>query len=171
MNTEPIVVAGATGYLGQHVVRTLHERGARVRALARSADKLKDVSAQCHEVVVAQATQPKTLVGLFEGANTAFSSIGIRHLKRRPTYEEVDYQANINLIEAAERAGVKRFVFVSILNGDKLRQTSPLIDARERVVDRLRGSSMEGVILRPTGFFNDMGDYLQMARQGSWLEF
>lgn len=164
------VVAGATGYLGKHVVRALHARGARVRALARDEARLGDARDACDEVVIAQATRPETLAGLFEGADVAFSSVGIRHVHRRPSYEEVDFQANINLVEAAERAGVRRFVFVSVVEGDTLRASSPLIDARERVVDRLRASSMEAVILRPTGFFNDMGDFLKMAASGrAWL--
>lgn len=164
------VVAGATGYLGGHVVRALHRRGAWVRALARDEARLGDARAACDEVVIAQATRPETLGALFEGAEVAFSSVGIRHFHRRPTYEEVDLQANLNLVEAAERAGVRRFVFVSVVEGDTLRTTSPLIDARERVVDRLRASSMTSVILRPTGFFNDMGDFLKMAASGrAWL--
>jgi uncharacterized protein YbjT (DUF2867 family) len=44
------------------------------------------------------------------------------------------------------------------------------VDARERVVDRLRESRMESIILRPTGFFNDMGDFFKMAQKGKvWL--
>jgi uncharacterized protein YbjT (DUF2867 family) len=165
-----VVVAGATGYLGGYVVRALHSAGWRVRALARHESKLKPVREFCDDVFVAQATQRETLGGLFDGAEAAFSSIGIRSFSRRPTYEEVDYGANINLLEEAEAAGVRRFVFVSVLDGDIARRVSPLVDARERVVDRLRASSMEDVVLRPTGFFNDMGEIFEMARRGRvWM--
>ncbi len=57
-----------------------------------------------------------------------------------------------------------------MLDGQTLRHSSPLVDARERVDDRLRSSPMETVVIRPTGFFNDMGAYLSMARRGCvWL--
>jgi len=164
------VVAGATGYLGQHLVRALHRDGWAVRALARDAQRLREVRELCEDVFVGEATKRQTLDGLFADADVAFSSIGIRHFRRRPTYEEVDYQANLNLVEAAEEAGVRRFVFVSVLDGAEVREVSPLVDARERVVERLTKSPMEAVVLRPTGFFNDMGDFFQMAQRGKvWL--
>jgi uncharacterized protein YbjT (DUF2867 family) len=168
--TGTAVVAGATGYLGRHVVRALHGAGWSVRALVRDPARLSGVEDQCDDIRVAEATMRGSLGDLFKGADAAFSSIGIRHFRRHPTYEQVDFQANINLVEAAEAAGVGRFMFVSLLEGGVHRGLSPLVDARERVVDRLKKSPMSSSILRPTGFFNDMGDFFTMARKGKvWL--
>lgn len=163
---ETVVVAGATGYLGGHVVQAARGAGYRVRGLARDASRLGPVD----EAFVARATDPASLEGLFDGASIAFSSIGVRHVRRRPTIWEVDMQANLNLVDAAERAGVRRFVFVSVLGGDTLRDRFPAAEARERVVDRLRRSDMSFAVLRPSGFFNDMLETLEMAKRGRvWL--
>ncbi len=165
-----VVVAGSTGYLGRCVVRALSETGWSVTALVRDPDRLNEAAAYCDEVFVGQATDPSTLDGLFDGATAAFSSIGIRHFRRRPTFEDVDYRANINLAEAAAAAGVKRYVFVSVFDGERAKMDSPLVAAREKVVDWLKQSPMEEVIFRPTGFFNDMGEILEMARKGKvWV--
>jgi uncharacterized protein YbjT (DUF2867 family) len=165
-----IVVAGATGYLGRHVVQALHRHGWWVRALARDEARLGKARASCDEVFVGHATRRDSLAGLCEGADVVFSSIGVRNFRRRPTYEEVDFGANRDLVELAESAGVERFVFVSLLDGEEHRSASRLVDARERVVDRLRRSSMQATVLRPTGFFNDMGEVFEMARRGRvWL--
>ena len=164
------LVAGATGYLGGYVIRALHRDGWKIRALARDDGKLGDLRELCDEVFVGEATKAESIAGLCDGMDAAFSSIGIRHFRRTPTFEEVDYQANLNVVRQAEVAGVQRFVFVSVLGGHELRSTSPLVDARERVVDALALSSMRAVILRPTGFFNDMGDFFEMAERGKvWL--
>lgn len=164
------LVAGATGYLGQYVVRALAREGWKIRALARDESRLGEVLNLCDDVFVGEATDPQSLLGLCEGIDAVFSSIGIRHFHRTPTYEDVDYRANLNIVESAQEANVRRFVFVSVLRGEEIRASSPLIDARERVVDALRNSSMESVILRPTGFFNDMSDYFKMAQKGKvWL--
>jgi uncharacterized protein YbjT (DUF2867 family) len=117
-------------------------------------------------VVVAHPTDPATLDGLFDGADAAFSSIGVRSFKGRPTFREVDEAANLNLVEAAEQAGVGRFVFVSVLHANQFRASSPLLEARERVVDRLRSGPMTTTIIRPTGFFNDLVAFLDMAKRG-----
>lgn len=169
--TRPtVVVCGATGYLGRHVVQAVHGDGWRVRALVRDPARLGDAAPFCDEVFVGHPTDPATLDGLFEGADAAFSSIGVRSFKRRPDFRDVDERANLHLVDAAEAAGVDRFVFVAILRGDELRSHSPLIEARERVVDRLRTSSMTETIIRPTGFFNDLGVFRDMAARGRvWL--
>lgn len=167
---ELVVVAGATGYAGGHVARALHAAGYRVRALSRSESKAEALREFCDEVFVGQATEPETLRGLFEGARFGFSSIGIRHMKRHPTFLDVDRDANLALVREAERAGVERYGFISVFRGDELRGELEIADAREQVVDALRESPMAATILRPTGFFNDMGAWFDMAQSGRvWL--
>ncbi len=166
-NGEPlVVVAGATGYLGGHVVRAAKRAGYRVRALARDPARLGELRELADEVFVGRATEPESLDGLFDGADVAFSSIGVRHFRRAPTVWDVDEGANRNLVDAAERAGVRRFVFVSVLGGETMRATVPATEARERIVERLEASAMSWAVLRPTGFFNDMRDIFEMARSG-----
>ena len=110
---------------------------------------------------------PATLNGLFDGADAAFSSIGLRSFKRRPTFREVDERVNLHHVDAAERAGVDRFMFVSILHGDELRGWSPLIEARERVVDRLQAGTMTTTIIRPTGFRSTSAGAVASAALGA----
>ena len=166
MNRESVVICGATGYLGRAVVRAAHRAGHRVRALARNEAGLAPVRTACAEVFVGEATRPHTLAGLFEGATLAFSSIGTRSFGRRPTIWQVDRDANLALVEAAEAAGVRCFVFVSVFGGADLRARVAVAEAREQVVDRLRASPMTSVIIRPTGFFNDMKEVFEMAHRG-----
>lgn len=85
-----VLVAGATGYLGGHVVRALHTAGYRVRALTRSEERLAPVRAQCDEVFVGEATKPDTLDGVIGDARVVFSSLGKHDFKRRPPPEQVE---------------------------------------------------------------------------------
>lgn len=160
------VVAGATGYLGRFVLEALTADGWRVRALVRDEARLGEARAFCDEVFIGEATRPETLTGLFDKADVAFSSIGIHQLHRRPTYEEVDYGANVTLIDLARASGVARFCYVAVLGGAELRSLSPLVDAKERVVDHLMASGMRPIVVRPTGFFNDMHEIFGMAKRG-----
>ena len=113
-----VMVAGATGYIGGGVLQVLHQRGFWVRALCRDSSRLRNPN-WCDEVFVGQATQPETLKGLCEGIDVAFSSIGTRSFKRRPNIWEVDYQANLNLLAVDQNAGVRHFIFVSVIRGSK----------------------------------------------------
>lgn len=164
-----VVVAGATGYLGRHVVRALHAAGHRVRALARDADRLNDVCDLCHEVFVGRAAEADSLAGLCEGADAVFSSLGKRDFKRRPSLEEVDYQANRNILDRAVEARVGRFLFISAKSADAFREMG-LSMPREDLVDDLVASGLPWTVLRPTGFFNDMEEMFQMAVKGTgWV--
>ena len=166
---QRVLVAGATGYLGEYVAQELKARGHFVRALARSPEKLEGIRCCLDEAVEAEVTQPETLAQVCNGINVVFSSVGITRQKDGMTFRDVDYQGNKNLLEAAIRAGVKKFVYVSVLNGPNLRHLD-IVRAHEDFVDELRASGIEYAVLRPTGFFSDMGEMLEMARRGRvWL--
>jgi len=164
-----VLVAGATGYLGRFVVQEFKNRGYSVRALARSTRKLDDIRDSIDEIIEAEVTRPETLEHICDGIDVVFSSIGITRQKDGLTFKDVDYQGNKNLLEVALRAGVKKFVYVSALSGPKLRHLD-IIDAHEAFVDELKASGIDFAVLRPTGYFSDMGEFFEMARKGRvWL--
>ena len=158
-NTK-VMVAGATGYIGGSVAKALKDAGFWVRGLTRSPDRLKAPN-DVDDVFIGQATRSETLKGLCDGIDVAFSSIGIHEFIRKPSIWEVDYQANINIVEEAKRAGVKHFIFVSVVRGPEMARVSPIADAREKVVKAIIDSGMSYTIYRPTGFFNDIGYLFQ----------
>ena len=157
-------MAGATGYIGGGVVHGLRAAGISVRALTRDARRFTRV-APGDEMFVGEATSRAALRGACNGVDAVFSSIGIRTFARRPTLWDVDYQANINLLEEARRAGVRHFIFVSVIHGPLMAETSPLAKAREMVARAVIDSGIPYTIYRPTGFFNDMAEFLQAAEK------
>jgi len=164
-----VLVAGATGYLGGFVAREFKARGYFVRALARSAKKTDLLWEFTDEIVEAEVTLPETLAHVCEAIDFVFSSIGITRQKDGLTFRDVDYQGNKNLLEAALRAGVRKFVYVSAFNGPNLRNLD-IVAAHEDFVDELEASGIDYSVLRPTGYFSDMGEIFEMARKGRvWL--
>lgn len=165
-----VLIAGSTGYLGRRLAREAAKRGHTVRALTRSEERLGDDREHIAEVFVGQATDDATLDGVCDGVDVVITALGNRTFKRRPSPFEVDRDANLNLLRRAEAAGVGRFVFVSVLGGDVGRRRSPQIEAREQVVDALRSVTLPWTVIRPSGFFNDMTEFLDMARKGTvWV--
>jgi uncharacterized protein YbjT (DUF2867 family) len=166
---QRILVAGATGYLGHFVCRELRARGYFVRALVRSPHKLDRLWDVTDEIVHGEVTKPETLNRVCENMDAVFSSVGITRQKDGLSFRDVDYQGNLNLLRAAVRAGVQKFVYVSALNGRRLRHLD-IIDAHEAFVDELERSGIDHAVLRPTGYFSDMGEILEMAQKGRvWL--
>jgi uncharacterized protein YbjT (DUF2867 family) len=160
-----IIVAGATGYLGKFVVRELKKRGFFIRVLARKPEKLDDVRSDIDEYHIGQITQPDTLHGICDGMDAVFSSIGITKQRDKLTFKDVDYQGNKNLLNEAQKAGVKKFIYVSILNGPNLCHLD-IVKAHEDFVKELKSSGLDYAIIRPTGYFSDMEEFLSMAKRG-----
>ena len=156
------LVAGATGYLGRHVVAEMRRRGTWVRALARPGRVVPDAN----EVFYAEATNGEALAGACDGVDTAFSSLGITRQTDRVTYEDVDYGANRNVLKEAERAGVSRFGFVSVV-APELFESNPMVAAREQFVSELSSSDVPSTVVRATGFFSDLEEVFRMAQQGA----
>jgi uncharacterized protein YbjT (DUF2867 family) len=165
-----VLVVGATGYLGRHIVAALRRADYPVRALARDPHRLGFAPDNGIEVFVGQVTRPETLAGLCDGVSIVVSTLGVRSLKRRPTPWEVDYQGNLNVLTLAEKAGVQRFIFAGVLHGEQLRHSISVVEPRERFIDTLQSSGVPWIVLRPTGFFNDMEIIFDQARRGRVIQ-
>ncbi|MGK0343906.1 MAG: hypothetical protein ACJAXW_004476 [Candidatus Azotimanducaceae bacterium] len=100
-----------------------------------------------------------------DGIDIVYSSVGISRQRDGLTFEQVDYQGNRNLIDLSERADVKKFVYVSMQGAENILNLA-ITDTHERVVKDLQESSVDYAIVRPCGFFSDMGMTLDMAKKG-----
>jgi uncharacterized protein YbjT (DUF2867 family) len=167
---KKVLVAGATGYLGQHVLNKFKKQGYWVRALARNADKLENLSGYIDEIVIGEVTNTNSIREICQDIDIVFSSIGITKQKDNLTYMDVDYQGNKNLLEAAKREGVSKFIYISVFNAEKMRNLKG-IQAKIKFTEELNESGLDYSIVYPNGFFSDMLDYLNMAKQGRGYVF
>jgi len=162
-----VFIAGATGYLGRFLCNEYKARGWHVTALVRRSSRHADVPAD--RVVEAQATWPESLAGILEDIDLVVSALGITRQTDGVGYWDVDYQANVNLLEEAMRSNVARFAYVHVLNADRM-ENVPLVAAKAAFVRKLRTADILSTIIAPTGYFSDMADFLKMAQGGRvWL--
>ena len=158
MDKEKILIAGATGYLGKFITKELVNKGNDVTIIVRNKKKI-NLEAQNLTMLEAQVTQPETLKGICENIDVVISTVGITRQKDDLTYMDVDFQSNVNLIDEAKKGGVKKFIYISVLNGEKLRHLK-ICEAKEKLGDYLKLSGMDYCIIRPNGFFSDMKEFL-----------
>ena len=107
------------------------------------------------ELVVAEVTKPDTLKGITKDVDMVVSALGItRQLRDGPTYQDVDYQANKNLLnEALETGDVSQFGYIHVLKGNVLAKASVGIAAKQAFVEELQASSIPFTVICPSGFF------------------
>lgn len=116
-----ILITGGAGFVGSHIVKRLFDAGHPVRVLVRSParaiveGRLEDLQI---EQIVGDVTRPKSLPPAMEGARAVIHTAAIAIEKSGLSYEEVNYQGTLNLLSAAEAAGVRRFINLSQVGAD-----------------------------------------------------
>jgi uncharacterized protein YbjT (DUF2867 family) len=164
-----VLVAGATGSLGRHVVDLLRVRGSRVRILSRRdrpEETARDGGIECFR---ADVLAPATLAGSCDGVDAVVSCLGasldLYAWRDRLSYSRIDAEGNLALVEAARAAGVPMFAYVSVFANGPIEQTA-YVRAHRAVERGLEATSMESRILRPTGFFGFLDELIRMAGRG-----
>ena len=132
-----ILIAGATGYLGSYIAQELKQQDYYTRVLVRDPKKFDQSGIEADEIIRAEITDKSTLEDCCKDIEVVISSIGITKQKDGLSYMDVDYQANLNLLKVAKRSGVKKFVYISVLNGEKLKNLK-ICEAKEKFVDELK---------------------------------
>lgn len=163
-----ILVAGATGLIGREVVRALKGAGHFVRTLSRDPSRAKRLEGEADEVLVADATQPGALDGSCDGIEIVVSALGAPvspNAKTRQTFGDVDRAANLALLDAAKRAGVRRFVYVGVYTLPIYADTA-YVDSHTQVEAAVRASGLEHGFVRPTGVFGALAELVDMAKKG-----
>lgn len=116
-----ILVTGASGYVGSHLVARLAATGKKVRILVSNPARMQRegrINDPAIEIVQGDVTKPKTLTAAMDGIDTVIHLVAIAIEKGRGTYEEVNYQGTVNVVEAARTAGVKRFLNMCQMGAD-----------------------------------------------------
>ena len=164
MKNNKVLLAGATGYLGRHIALELEKKRYPLKIIKRNGSEVP-FDTKNMEVIEAEVTNPESLKGELDGTDVVISTVGITRQNDGFTYMDVDYQANSNLLQEANKAGVKKFVYVSAFNADRIKHLK-MAAAKEKFVDELKYSGMDYCIIRPNGFFSDMTEFLKMAKKG-----
>lgn len=165
MKRDKVLLAGATGHLGKYIALELLEKEYSAKLIIRNSKKTL-FDRDEFELVQAEVTKPEALSGTLNDVDFVISTVGITKQKEGFTYMDVDYQANLNLLSEAKKAGVKKFIYVSAFKADKLAHLK-MAEAKEKFVDELVNSGISYCIIRPNGFFSDMAEFLKMAKKGT----
>jgi len=108
-----VALTGATGFIGQHLLRELPRRGLRLRVLLR---RPSEVPIESASAVIGDLARPQNMAAALAGVDAVIHSAGIAHAMSglpEDDYRMLNTEATIQLARAARRAGVKRFVFLS----------------------------------------------------------
>jgi nucleoside-diphosphate-sugar epimerase len=182
-----ILITGATGLLGGHLLQALQQRGEELRALVLPFENADTLLAQGVEVVRGDVTNVRTLAPALKDVEVVIHLAGMMGVNRPlADYRLVNVAGSENLYRVAQAAGVRRFVHTSshtvyglghgcfLTERDALKPDPDPYSITKTEGDRLirrlmLESDMETVILRPGTFFGP-GDHLHFARMAQRLK-
>lgn len=154
-----VLVAGANGQIGQHLVRLLAGNGHEVRAMIRSENQSQPMRDLGGNPLVAdlEGDISATAEGCDAVVFTAGGGPGSGDAKK----ETVDRQGAVKLIETATQHGARRYVMVSAMGAADPEAGSegmrPYLSAKAAADEALRASGLDYTIIRPGSLTNEPG--------------
>ena len=149
-----VVLAGAFGNLGADILRSLVKEGHEVVALDMMTRDI-GVDEKAYTFKKVDVTKPETLKGTCDGADVVITTVGLTKGSATVSNYDIDYQGNLNILNEAKAAGVKRFTYISVIKADKAPKV-PMLHAKYLFEEELKKSGLTYVIHRPTGYFYDI---------------
>ncbi len=168
-----ILITGSTGFVGRHLVKRLIAEGEKPRCLARSQQKAAQaLPLDKVEVVIGDTTRPGTLEPAMQGVETlvhsAFVTADMKE-SRDVSYQGVNVEGTRNVVEAAQRAGVKKIVLVSGL-GTRPDKPGSYMQGRYLAEQIVKNSELSWSVIQPSvqfgkhaAFFKGLADLIRTA--------
>jgi NADH dehydrogenase len=156
-----ILVTGASGYVGNNLVRRLVELGKPVRSMVSNPEKalkrLADIESKI-EIVKGDVTRPETLTEWMQGVDAVIHLVAIAIEKGKRTYELINTQGTINVVDAAKAAGVKRFINMC-QNGATPDHSSRFLRSKGIAQDYVAKSGLDWTAFRPSVIFGPQDEF------------
>ena len=138
-----ILLTGGTGYVGGRLLQSLEDGGYRIRCMARRPETLSGRVGKNTEVVFGDCFDSPSLDSALAGVHTAYYLV--HSMGSSGSFEDKDRQAAKNFAEAAQRAGVRRIIYLGGLGEGEL---SPHLRSRQEVGAALRTPGLELIEFR-----------------------
>ncbi len=154
-----VLVTGASGFVGRHIVDELLRQGFGVSALVRNPDtyRREDVTAYSGSILNRESIIPAA-----QGCDAIIHLVGIiAENKHDGTFEQVHVTGTQNVIAAAKATGVNRFVHMSAL-GTRPQAASRYHQTKWQAEESLRQSGLQFTIFRPSMILGPDGDFARM---------
>ncbi len=188
-----ILVTGATGHIGNVLVRRLLERGQKVRAFVWRGEDISSLQGLELEFVEGDVLDPDSLLRAMEGVDTVYHLAGLISILPgpQPMVWKVNVEGTRNVLEAARRTGVQRLLYTSSIHAIRRAPHGVVIDeslgfdlecpygeydrskaAASIEVQKASQTGLDAVIVCPTGIIgpydfrgSEMGEVIRSAAE------
>jgi NADH dehydrogenase len=162
-----ILLTGATGTIGSALLRRLVAERKQVRCLVRDPRDLGPERVRV-QIALGDLANPASFRHALRGVDTVVHLAAAIRDQEHASIEELNGVATLRLLRAAERGGVKRFVFFSAL-GATLNSPVRFFRAKALAENAVQASALDGVVFSPSIVYAPGDHWLRLLERMSWL--
>jgi len=166
-----ILLFGATGNLGKEIAKEIVKRGFDLTVVVRNEAKAKSLSNITTKFIIADVCNKSTLEHIFDNQEIVISALGKSvspNDKSKPTFEDIDYKANENILNLAKKADIKKFVYISAFHSEKYLHLE-YFKVHHDFSELLKNSGIDYSIIKPPAIFSAYIDMIEMAKKGQLI--
>ena len=159
-----LLITGGTGFVGNSIVKKTLDKGLDVRLLIHRRKRPEFSQHPNVNQVVGDILQPETLTKALEGVDAIIHLVGIIVETKGASFEAIHHQGTINIVTAAQKAGIKRFIQMSAL-GSSPAAASRYHQTKGKAEEYLRASGLDYTIFRPSIIFGPEDQFINWLCQ------
>lgn len=160
MNRGKVLITGAPGYVGRHVVAAVTNAGYEVRALLREGSNPRVIHEYVDDLYLGNVTDERSLDGACDGCAAVIHLVGVIN-EKEGSFEDIHVKGTRNLLAEAERAGVRRFVYLSGL-GTRPDAVARYHRTKYAAEQSVRAANLEGYCFPASVIFGPEDEFLNL---------
>ena len=166
-----VILFGSTGNLGKKIAEELKLKGYHVTAVVRNQQRVATAKLNADAIIIADVTNPAELKGICKDQEIVVSALGKSvspNDKCKPSFRDIDLNANSSILDEAVRSNARKFVYVSALGAESYAHLE-YFNVHHLFSERLKQSGIDYTIIKPPALFSAFIDLMELAKKGRLL--
>jgi uncharacterized protein YbjT (DUF2867 family) len=163
-----VILFGSTGNLGKEIAKELVKRSYDLTVAVRNDSKAKSLSNVTSGYIIVDVCNSRSIKSIQDKYDIIVSALGKSVSpkdKSKPSFEDVDLNANSHILDFALTSGARKFVYVSAFHSEKYLHLE-YFKVHHDFSERLKQSGLDFSIIKPPAIFSAFLDLIEMAAKG-----
>jgi uncharacterized protein YbjT (DUF2867 family) len=168
---KKLLLFGATGNLGKEIAKEAKHQGYDLTVVVRNQKKAELLAHITTKYIVADVTDPISLTNICNNFDVVISALGKSvspNDNSKPSFNDVDFVANSNILKEAIKSGVKKFVYISAFHAERYLHLA-YFSVHHEFSELLIKSGLDYSIIKPPAIFSAFIDMIEMAKKGQLI--